>query len=209
LPFSVVVEGAGDAHAVPNLLARLTLDLGLSAAWRPPIRINVLRPSDAQRVADLTRSRAGLNGLLVLRDDEDGCPAKDGPEMAKWFKDLGLPFPVACCLFFREYETLFLASLPELAGRDLVVRGVSRTGLPADASFTGDPERRRDPKSVLTGLLPAGRSYKETVDQLAFTQLLQFPELRQRALPCFETLERALQFLSGGAPPGSVFPLDR
>lgn len=203
------MEGDGDVKAVPNLLSRLSADLGLVAAWRPPMRINVLRPSDAQRVADLTRARAGVDGLLVLRDDEDGCPAVDAPAMAQWFKDLGLPFPVACCLFYREYETLFLAGLPELAGRELVVGGVARTGLPPDASFEGDPEGRRDPKGVLTALMPAGRAYKETVDQLAFTQLLQFDELRARSLACFGTLERSLQFLAGGSRPGAVFPLDR
>jgi hypothetical protein len=209
MALAVVVEGEGERRAVPNLLHRLSADLGHPAArWAAPIRINVQRPADAQRVADLTRHR--FDGLLVLRDDEDGCPAQDGPQMARWFKELSLPFPAACSLFFREYETLFLSALPELAGQDLALGGVVRPGLAAGALFDGDPESRRDAKGVLSSLLPPGRSYKETVDQLAMTQLLEFEPLRRRGLPCFETLERAVGFLlSGDGAPGDVFPLDR
>ncbi|HWT93162.1 MAG TPA: hypothetical protein VN238_09215 [Solirubrobacteraceae bacterium] len=210
MPHYVVVEGEGDARAVPNLLSRVGHQLGLYAVWKPPLRINVQRPSDAQKVADLTRGRADAQGLLVLRDDEDGCPRDDGPEIASWFQALSLPFPVACVLFYREYETIFLPVIEDLAGRPLTVAGVERRGLNADAAFSGDPESRRDAKGVLTANMPPGRSYKETTDQLAMTQLVDIPRLLASGLPCVETLERALRFLlTPGAGAGRVFPLDR
>lgn len=210
MAYYVVVEGDGDRAAVPNLLARFVAELGLYATWKPPLKINVLRPADAARAGDLTRSRADIDGLLVLRDDEDGCPKADGPEIAQWFKGLQLPFPTACVLFFREYETIFLPHLSDMAGKDLDVGGVARPGLLPDAASHPAPETPRDAKGVLTANMASGRSYKETVDQLAFTRLVDMPALRASGLPCVETLERALRFLlDPAAKPGDVFPLDR
>ena len=80
--------------------------------------------------------------------------------------------------------------------------------LVAGARYDGDYESPRDAKGELTALMPLGRSYKPTTDQLAFTRMLDFARLRASGLPCFGTLERALRFLLGGATPGSVFPID-
>ena len=205
-----VVEGHGEVIAVPNLINRLAADLGLPLRLSPnPIRMNVRRPRDAERVGELTRTRPRIDGVLVLRDDDDGCPAADGPEMARWFKALSLPFPTTCCLFHREYETLFLAALPELAGQPLRGPGGEREGLPPGAALERDPVAVRDAKGVISGLLPAGRVYKPTTDQLALTRLIRFEPLRNLRIPCFETLDRALGFLARAATPGTVFPLDR
>lgn len=211
MSFYVVVEGHGDRAAAPNLLSRLSDDLGFhGVVWKPPLRINVMRESDAEQAAELLRPRSDAEGVLVLRDDEDGCPRTDGPQIATWFKRLGLPFPVACVLLYREYETLFLPGLDLLAGKPLVSGGIERRGIDPHACFDGDPEGPRDAKAILTSAMPPGRAYKETTDQLAFTRMLDFGRLRQRQLPCFLTLQRALTaLLTGALAPGDVFPLDR
>jgi hypothetical protein len=207
----VVVEGDGDRVAVPNLLARLGTDLGYGAPhWAPPLKINVRSETDAQRAAGLVRPRQDAGGLLILRDDEDGCPRDNAPEIARWLKALALPFPAACVLFYREYETLFLPCLDTFAGRPLTTGAIERPGLDADARFDGDPEQPRDAKRVLTSAMPPGRAYKETTDQLSFTRMLDFARLRESGLACFATLERALHFLLGGkGSAGEVFPIDR
>lgn len=211
MAFYVVVEGAGDVKAVPNLLYRLGQDLGYhDAHWAVPLKVNVLRKIDAVKAASLIRNRPNVDGMLVLRDDEDGCPRTDGPELARWLKELRLPFPAAAVLLYREYETLFLPCIDLLAGQPLRSGTIERDGLRPGSVFDGDPEGPRDAKGVISSAMPSGRSYKETVDQLALTQLLDFRRLRERDLPCFGTLERALHFLlSGDACAGQVFPLDR
>jgi hypothetical protein len=210
MAFYVVVEGHGEVRAVPNLLNRLSADLGFAAHWSHPLKINVLREADAQKAASLLRSRPGAEGLLVLRDDEDGCPRDDGPEIARWLQRLALPFPAACVLFYREFETLFLPCLDLFAGRPLMTGRIEREGIREGTVPVEDPEARRDAKRLLTESMPSGRAYKETTDQLALTRMLDFDRLRSVDLPCFGTLERALQFLLGGrAGPGQVFPLDR
>jgi hypothetical protein len=170
----------------------------------------VATPADAAKAAGLIRARGDAEGLLVLRDDEDGCPREDGPDVASWFRDAGLPFPVAVTLFDREYETIFLPCLDLFAGRPLVADGIERRGIAADTLAVTGPEARRDAKGLLSAAMPPGRSYKPTLDQLPLTRMLDFERLRAVRLPCFETLERALRFLlAGQAAPGQVFPLDR
>jgi len=161
-------------------------------------------------MAGLVRGRGDAQGLLLLRDDEDGCPRDTGPELARWLKDCGLPFPAAVVLFFREYETLFLPCVDLMAGCPLVSRGIERPGLREDASFKSDPEARRDAKGVISSLMPPGRVYKPTTDQLALTKMIDFDRLRVSGLPCFGTLERGMRFLlREGERPGKVFPIDR
>jgi hypothetical protein len=206
-----VVEGHGESDAILNLLHRLQRDLALpSVVWERPLRQRASTCSQVQRVAEIVRGRGDADGLLITRDDEDGCPRDSGPLIAEWLKELALPFPAAVVLFYREYETLFLPCVKTMAGQPLVDGAVRRPGLRADASCSDDYEARRDAKGVLTDLMPPGRAYKPTTDQLAFTRMLDFQLLRQSGLPCFGTLERALRFLlEGHAKPGSVFPVDR
>lgn len=210
MPFHVVAEGHGEPAALENLLNRLQRDLGLpSAVWRTPRRMSVLTPAKARRAAELARAEGDVQGLLLTRDDEDGCPRESAPELARWLKEMELPFPAAVVLFYREYETMFLPCVEEMAGRPIREGNLERPGLVAGAQYDGNYEAPRDAKGELTALMPSGRSYKPTTDQLAFTRMLDFDRLRASGLPCFGTLERALRFLLGEARPGSVFPIDR
>jgi hypothetical protein len=140
----VVVEGHGEVQAVPRLLFRLVADLGLPTIyWRPPMR----RPITSERVAAdicaIVRTKRNVDCLLVLRDEDDGCPATAGPELSKWLANQQLPFPAAATLLHREYEALFLPCIDVMAGQSLVTASISRPGLLAGTSFTGNPESLR------------------------------------------------------------------
>jgi hypothetical protein len=113
----IVVEGHGEDGAAPNLVTRLWQDLGLPyVVWSPkPMRCPKLYSEPG--VAELCRilRPKPCDRVLVLRDDEDGCPKDSGPLLGTWFRTAALPFPLAVALTYREYETMFLASLPSLA----------------------------------------------------------------------------------------------
>lgn len=210
MTFFVAVEGHGDQAAVPNLLNRLVTHLGhpQHVAWStPPLRMLVSSRARAEQLGDLLRNRSGITGLLVLRDDDDGCPRETGPLLSSWFADLQLPFPVANTLFYREYETLFLPCLAQMAGRPLVNGAIQRPGLISGAVFLGDPESRRDAKGIVSEFMPGSQRYKETVDQLALTRLMPLPQLDLADLPCWGTLKRSVQYLiDHRSEPGAVYP---
>lgn len=205
---AIVVEGQGEPEAAHNLISRLTQELAIDLVWTPPRRFtNLHLERGVRQAAERHRIEPGVEALLLLRDEDDRCPARTGPEVAGWLRALCLPFPVAVVMFCREYETLFLPCVDLMAGRPLVRDGVERPGLLADATFEGDPEGVRGVKEWLSRRFPRGRSYKPTLDQLPMTRMLKFDRLRKSGLPCFGTLERALRFLSVSAGQvGAVYP---
>jgi hypothetical protein len=204
-----IVEGHGEKTAVLNLLNRLWSDLGLHALnWADPIRATNLHKEELLRKScELVRSKPDIEVLLVLRDDEDGCPKGDGPRLAGWIEQFGLPFPTAVVLAYREYETLFLPCIRAMAGKRFVgVNGLERVGLRADARYEGEFESKRDVKGWLSAHMEPGHSYKPTVDQLPLTRMVNFEEVRASGLPWFGTLERALRFLDQHRGQSLVYP---
>jgi hypothetical protein len=201
-----LVEGHGELGAVDNLVQRLSLDLGLRRPWAPAIRWqNLHLKRGIDKGANLIRSKRDAQGLLILRDEDDACPAQRAPVMTNWLQALQLPFPAAVVLLHPEYEVLFLPCLHLMAGRELGSGASARQGLRSDAHWEGPWEARRGIKEWLTARFPANRSYKPTLDQLPLTRFVDFPTLRRSGLACFGTLERAVRSLEFGAP-GTVYP---
>ncbi len=194
----VLVEGHGEVDAVSNLLARLVADLGLALALAKPIRApGMTKDETLKRYAELVRAKPNVDGLVVLRDDEDGCPKTDGPRLADLLRSLNLPFPCAVVLAYREYESLFLPCVQQIAGKALTgVHGMTRPGLRADARFDGDYEAKRGVKEWLSSQMAEGKAYKPTMDQLPMTRMVDFAVVRASGLPWFGSLERALKYLA-------------
>lgn len=204
----VVVEGKGELDAAQNLLTRLKDDLGLAMHWAPPRRFtNLHLERGIRQAAEVHRIKPEVEALLILRDEDDRCPAHSGPEAAGWLRSLALPFPAAVVMLHREYETLFLPCIDLMAGKPLGSGATARPGIVAGARFDGDPQKIRGAKEWLTQRFPPGKAYKPTLDQLLLTRMISFERLRASELPCFGTLERALNFLGerrGVA--GAVYP---
>lgn len=206
----LVVEGHGEqSSAVTNLVTRLWADLSLPGfvAWRPPIRGRALTSDDGlRRACENVRARGDAEVLLVLRDEDDACPKKRGPEAAEVIRALELPFPSAVVLAEREYESIFLASLPSIAGCPIGHGAAARPGIEKEAEFAGTPHRKRDAKGWLSSHMVGGRAYKPTVDQKPLTQMVDFDVVRESGLPWFGTLERALAFLAQSLGGSGVYP---
>jgi len=203
----VLVEGHGETEAVLNLLTRLSAECAAGLLpFAPPIRVpGIASEENLMRFVELVRGRPDAHALIALRDDEDGCPKHDAPRLSERLRGLGLPFPSAVVLAFREYETLFLPCVERMAGRALVGPGGSRAGLRQDASWIGgDFESKRGVKEWLTSQMPPGRAYKPSVDQLPLTRMVDFDTVREKGLPWFGSLERALRFLEAHAGEASV-----
>lgn len=205
----LVVEGQGEVSAALNLVTRLWRDLQLEPIpWSHPIRgIGLAREQGVHRACSLVRSKGDAALMLLVRDEDDGCPKVTGPETSQWIANLGLGFPAAVVLAYREYEAWFLPCLALMAGRPLVdERGVERDGLLPTARFDGNPEEPRDVKGILSEHFAPGRTYKPTLDQLPLTRMIDFPTLRESGAQSFGTLERALRFLAGNIGQSRVYP---
>ncbi len=202
----ILVEGHGELGAVDNLISRLSADLGYPRPWAPAIRWkNLHQEAGLKKGAGFVRSKHDVEALLILRDEDDACPAERAPVLARQLVDLRLPFPAALVLLHPEYEVLFLPCLDKMAGKPLGSGAAARPGLRPDTRWEGKWEARRGIKEWLTAHFPQNRSYKPTLDQLPLTRFLDFPTLRSSDLACFGTLERALRFLSV-ATAGAVYP---
>jgi hypothetical protein len=193
----LVVEGHGEVDAAKNLVTRLWSDLELPhAVWGAPQRGKALNTrSGVLRACEILRSERDCGFALLLRDEDDGCPATAGPETAAWVAAASLPFPAAVVLAHREFEAWFLPCIHLMAGREI------RPGvrIAEGTAYPGDPEGIRDVKGWLSKRFPPGKIYKPTFDQLKLTQWIDFGVLRTSGARSFRTLENALRFLAAPA----------
>ena len=204
-PIHTLVEGQGEAKAVPVLLAHLGQHLGVHVAWSAPRRwknIHLWEPGPGGRGGllrglEFMRSKQEVGGVLVLRDEDDRCPRQIAPEISTRIGSLNLPFRTAVTLLHPEYEVLFLPCMHRMQNH----------GFPPHTRWDGATwEARRDVKGWLSRQLPKGRSYKPTTDQKPMTGSIDFPELDAAQVACFGSLIRAVRFLGGHGPGGRVYP---
>lgn len=205
----ILVEGHGEQGAVDNLITRLSRDLGISRTWAPAIRWpNLHLQRGIEKGASFIRSKSDADALLILRDEDDDCPAQQAPLIATWLRELRLPFPAAVVLFHPEYEVLFLPCLEQMAGKSLGTGAAARPGVLPGTRWEGPWESHRGIKEWLSAQFPPNRSYKPTLDQLPLTRMIDFAALRKAELACFGTLERSLAFLAEGTA-GRSYPQGR
>ena len=164
-----VVEGVGDATALPGLLGRILLE----RYNRPDVmvaqgRTNVVTANGRQKLESKlenflqhAQNKPECDAILVLLDADDDCPVNLAQGILKRCEQLGLTSPVEIVCAHREYESWFLASLDTIKGQ----RGISDT-----AALSHDAEDVQNPKQWLTNQMPPGRAYKETTHQAPLTQ---------------------------------------
>jgi hypothetical protein len=153
--------------------------------------------------------RPNVGGVLIVLDGDakswEGqpfCAARAAQTLANRAKETGagttysLGFVFAC----REYETWFLAGIESLAGKRLPD---GRPGVQADPpKWDGDLEKEpRGAKEALRKTMPNG--YKETLDQVELTRLLDLNQVRQRGLKSFARLEKAIKQLADACKTGT------
>ncbi len=209
MKYVAIVEGHGEVEAVQNLLVRLSGDLALPMIWDKPKRYKNLHQwsnpnhGGIERILEFYRNDP-IDGMLILRDEDDECPKELAPSIADNIRDKKLPFPVAYVLLNPEYEVLFLPNLHHMPGE---IDG--RACISSDAIWPHDTdwEAKRGIKEWLSKHYPKGKTYKPTMDQLFLTQKIDFETTRKSGLSCFGSLERGLIFLSKNKnTTGKVYP---
>jgi Domain of unknown function (DUF4276) len=170
-----IVEGDGEVRALPKLLHRIAIELGVpNLRTLPPMRVSRGRITMAGGIERAVEAEAlrvpSKGGVLVLLDADDDCPAEYGPALLTRARAARPDRQVSVVLANREFEAWFLAAAPSLAGQ---------FGFPADFTRPRSPESPRDCKGLLTKARPKGQPYKETVDQALLTSCFDLKMARE------------------------------
>lgn len=164
-----VVEGDGDAAAVPGLLRRLLVekfnryDIQVGHGSRGVVKANG-RPKLENRLDRFLRhaqNKPGCGAILILVDADVDCPVTFARQLFQRCQQIGAKCPVQVVCAHRSYESWFLASLDTIKGRH---------GIPASATLSGRVEDVSRPKHWLSRQMPPGQAYKETTHQASLTQ---------------------------------------
>jgi hypothetical protein len=211
----LVREGEGEEDALPNLISRVRDRLGIHLPHIPRDgnwRKQLLLEGQVLTTCEQIRGIGTCEALLLTRDadnddlPEQDCPRFSAPAMAHWVRQLNLPFPTAVVLFYKEYETLFLAGAGAMAGKEVIdSRGRLLHTISDDVTGHPQPEHPRDAKGWVDRKIVPG--YKPMLFQTSVTRLLDLDSMEESQLPSYVHFERALRFLSEHlGEHGAVYP---
>jgi hypothetical protein len=202
LQLACIVEGHGEEQALPVLLRRIL------EAYRPhcllarPALLRVgrgklLKEKELERSVELLARRVTPRGaILILVDADDDCAARLGPALLERARKARSDIPMGVVLAVREFESWFLAGARSLQG----LRGLAPSLEPPAAI-----ESIRGAKEWLSRHRVDGRSYQETLDQVALAAQLSLEEARRE--PSFDKLIRdVLRLVDALAPPEDSTP---
>jgi hypothetical protein len=192
---SCVVEGHGDAEAVPILIKRIAgsiqppLEVKISATIRTP-KSKLVKAGEIERAVELAaRKLTGRGAVFVLIDSDDDCPGQLGPALLARARASRADLPVGVVIAKSEFECWFIASIESIAGQN---------GFLARIQTPRDPESIRGAKEWLTQQMQEGRSYAPTLDQPVLARLFDL-EMALRAdsfSKCHREVSRILLELS-------------
>ena len=192
LHIGCVVEGLGDAKALPVLIRRiaLRLDPADQVVVPDPIRWSrskLLKLGELEKAVELAaRKVGGSGGVLVVLDADDDCPAALGPALLARARSQRSHLPIGVVLAKFEFEAWFLAAASSLSGCK---------ELHANLVAPPDPESVRDAKGWLTRHMPRSRPYVETKHQASLAQ--QFDLDQARSAPSFDKCFREITAVLG------------
>lgn len=202
LTIAPIVEGHGDAAAVPILLRRICAELlgGRLVHVLPPIRQprdRLLNDRDGclERSLNLAlrklkqSSVPSVPGLVLLLVDADNdCAAEGGPRTLQLAKRLRTDADIAVVWAVWKYETWFVAAAESLH---------EHLNL-SQASIPSDPEASRSRKNWIERHW-RGVKYSASVDQPKLTDCMDLSLCRQRS-PSFDKLCREIKRRLSGGP---------
>jgi hypothetical protein len=176
------VEGHGDKEAVPLLIRRLFSEIGRPEYAPAPRPIlcgdlpKLLRDGVLEKFVTYAGRRPDGDSVLLVVDCDDDCPPNIVGTLAQRVEPLAHQHGkrVGIALMHREFETLFLHAVPDLAERFSELPWKIESW---DANR--DWTEIRGAKAELRRFM-GGRLYRETGHQARFVSALDLPTLEER-----------------------------
>ena len=188
-----VVEGDGDAAALPVLLARILQEKfsrhdvfiaqGKARVVKANGRNNLEKKLD--KFLGYAQKKPGCGAILILVDSDADCPVMLAQQLSQRSEQIGVNYPVQIVCAYRSYESWFLASLDSVKGH---------FGIPENTTLTDGAEDVPNPKQWISNRMPAGQAYKETIHQVSLSRAIDL-ELAYRNSRSFRRLCHALEQL--------------
>lgn len=188
----LIVEGPGDVAALPILIRKILHNRGIydvQIAPRPKTNVEVrkfMRPGEIERYMEYCKRDKG-DSVLIAVDCDDGDVCDVGIQLNRRIKAVHAVKPTAVVLFKREFESMFLPSIEEIAQSYPEFRWNS-------IRFAENPEEIRGVKAYISSMMPKDKAYKETRDQPRFSSVMNIDKVRLRS-PSFRRLESALLWM--------------
>lgn len=190
-----IVEGDGDAAALPELLERILkerhrrYDVLVAQGKTRVVKAKGRQKLEKQldKFLKHAQNKPMCGAILILVDADDDCPVTFAKQLSQLCHQIGTRCPVQIVCARRSYESWFLASLDTIKGH----HGISET-----ATLLEDPEQVSNPKQWLSDQMPSGKAYKETIHQVSLSRIIDL-DLAYQNSRSFRRLCHALEQLSG------------
>ena len=193
-----VVEGPGDAEALPILLRKVLAHLhqnqiGVATAKNAHGCGNLERPGGLEKFVDYACRTPDCGGVLVVMDTDSitKCPKTIASVLAARIRAHGAAKPVAVVLAKTEYEVWLVSSIETIAGKAI-------KGSPGIVAGTVAPlacENVKNPKSWLERHFSRPQVYKETTHQAPMSACID-PSLASPRSRSFRRLVHAVSELT-------------
>jgi hypothetical protein len=186
---ALIVEGQGEQEALPILIRRIAEELAIHRAFsfqsfrQPASRLR--KPAELEKQVEFAARKIGRDGaILILLDCDDGCPAREAPELLRRARSARSDMAISVVLAKREFETWFVAAAESLAGKH---------DFPPDLAAPGDPESIRGAKEWLGDRMNASYGYRATIHQAKLTACFDIHAARRS--DSFDKFYREIQRL--------------
>lgn len=191
-----IVEGHGDANAVPLLIRNILnsndiFDVDLCPTQRRGEYPSVDKNFDNYFLVAI-KDKSPIIWIMDFDAKKYDCPYKEASKLIARASKLRPGWPIEIAFLVKEYEVLFLYD--EKATRKIF------SDISTQVEFPPSPKEVRGAKEWLSEQRPRGKAYKETVHQEKITAHLDLNLLREKSAD-FAHLERSILKLVGATVP--------
>jgi hypothetical protein len=186
-------EGVSDCDSLPTLVLRVAAHFEMVAPIvLEPIRFKrdrLRKHGELNRLLGLARAKLrGQGAILILLDaEEDGCPAKIGPDILRDAREICSDLPLAVVVAKPMFETWIVAGAEGLIEEHEIHPG------PVPPAPEDNP---KNPKRWLSERIRRSDGYAETADLQRLTGRFSIADARRRCAS-FDKLCRELAGLLG------------
>lgn len=166
-----IVEGDGDAAALPELLVRIIQErYGRFDVYVAQGKSKVVKANSRDKLESSldkfllhAQKKPGCGAILILLDADTDCPVTLAQTLAERCAQIGSKYPVEIVCADRSYESWLLASLQTIVGMH---------GIPESSALSRSAEEVPNPKAWLSSQMPSGQTYKETTHQASLSRAI-------------------------------------